>query len=118
MTLRLSAADWCFFRPGMDPATYYRDLRSYGYDAVEMVPDERFAAARDAGLEILNLAGPGMMEGLNRREHHAKLVPEIRAALQQASDNSGRRLRSALRIVPAATGRRYRHRLDLPTRFR
>ena len=47
-------------------------------DGVEMVPPERHTPARSAGLEILNTAGPGMQKGLNRRENHAELLPQIR----------------------------------------
>lgn len=85
--MKISAPDWCFFRPGMDPADYYAKVRSLGVGAVEMVPEERFAAAREAGLEILNLAGPGMAEGLNRTEHHAQLVPAIQEVIHQAAAN-------------------------------
>lgn len=86
--MKLSAPDWCFFRPGMEPADYYAQLRSLGIGAVEMVPEERFAAARSAGLEVLDLAGPGMAEGLNRSEHHDELVPAIQEVVQCASENS------------------------------
>ena len=87
MTLRLSAPDWCFFRPGMTPRDYYETLRGFGYEGVEMVDPARFADARAAGLEILNLGAPGMMEGLNREEHHAELLPGIREVMQTASEN-------------------------------
>jgi hydroxypyruvate isomerase len=83
--LKLSAPDWCFFRPGMDPSAYYARLREMGACAVEMVSEPRFAAARAEGLEILNLAGPGMMEGLNREANHAALIPEICAVVEQAA---------------------------------
>jgi len=88
MEVRLSAPDWCFFRPGMEPDHYYQTLRTHGYAAVEMVAAERFQAARSAGLEILDLAAPGMMKGLNRREHHAKLLPQIVETLQLASEHA------------------------------
>jgi hydroxypyruvate isomerase len=71
----------------MEAADYYARVRSLGIGAVEMVPEERFAPARDAGLEILNLAAPGMMEGLNRRENHDALVPEILSVARLASEN-------------------------------
>ena len=49
---RLSAADWCFFKQGMDPATYYGKLAEMGYSGVEMVAPERFGEAQSAGLTI------------------------------------------------------------------
>ncbi|MBA3708594.1 MAG: TIM barrel protein [Planctomycetes bacterium] len=82
---RFSAPDWCFFREGTDPAAYYRQLRALGITGVEMVDPVRRAAARAAGLEILNIAGPGMEVGLNRREHHADLVPRIEAVIDEAA---------------------------------
>lgn len=76
--MRLSAPDWCFWRDGSDPAAYYRALRDLGFTAVEMVHPDRWQAARDAGLELLNLSGPGKTVGLNRLGLHAELLPEIR----------------------------------------
>ncbi|MCL2423727.1 MAG: response regulator transcription factor, partial [Micrococcales bacterium] len=42
-------------------------------------------AARSAGLEIVTMTAPGMQKGLNRREHHAELVPQIQDAVAQAA---------------------------------
>jgi hypothetical protein len=85
--LKLSAPDWCFYKKEFDPPTYYRRVQESGYSAVEMVEPSRWAAAREAGLTILNLAGPGMTEGLNYRENHAALVPEISKAIETAQAN-------------------------------
>ncbi len=85
--MRLSAPDWCFFRDGVDPLAYYRGLRDLGISAVEMVHPSRWAAARAAGLAILNLSGPGKTVGLNRLGLHGELLPAIRreiATAQQA----------------------------------
>ena len=59
-TMKLSAPDWCFFPKGADPDAYYRKLKSMGYSGVEMVEPERWQSAKNAGLEIVNLSGPGM----------------------------------------------------------
>jgi len=84
--IRLSVPDWCFFgKADLPAADYYGRLREIGIDAVEMVDPARRAAARAAGLEVLNHAGPGMQEGLNRREHHAALVPAITEAIREAA---------------------------------
>jgi len=85
--LRQSAPDWCFYREGFDPAVYYRRLREIGFLGAEMVAPERWAAARAAGLEIVNLSAPGMTDGLNRRENHAKLIPQIGESIRLASAN-------------------------------
>lgn len=86
MTVRLSAPDWCFWRDGNDPAGYYRALRDLGFTGVEMVDPGRWQAARDAGLAILNLSGPGKTVGLNRLGLHAELLPEIRRQIAVAHD--------------------------------
>jgi len=83
--LRQSVPDWCFFRQQDDPRSYYRRLREIGYGGVEMVDPARQPAARAAGLEIVNLAAPGMQEGFNRLDRHATLLPRIRAAVSEAA---------------------------------
>ena len=85
--IKLSIPDWCFYPKLGDPAQYYETLASLGVQGVEMVDPARYALARAAGLEILNLSGPGMTKGLNRIENHAELLPQIRDALQHAHDN-------------------------------
>lgn len=85
--MKISVPDWCYY-PKLGPAAeYYRTLKRLGVDAVEMVDPVRYVLAREAGLDILNLAGPGMTEGLNRIEHHAVLLPQIRAAIRHAAEN-------------------------------
>ena len=86
--IKLSAPDWCFFgKAKLKPAAYYGRLRELGITAVEMVDPGRWDAARAAGLEILNLAAPGMEVGLNRLEHHPELLPKIRQAIETAGAN-------------------------------
>jgi hydroxypyruvate isomerase len=81
--IRLSAPDWCF-AGSLEPAAYYRMLADLGIDAAEMVAPERRAAARAAGLKLINLCAHPIERGLNRREHHADLVPAVRAAIREA----------------------------------
>ena len=83
--LKQCVPDWCAFKPGMDAAAYYAALKAIGYSGVEMVDPSRWAAARAAGLEIVTMTAPGMTKGLNRREHHAELVPQIQDAIAQAA---------------------------------
>ena len=87
MKITLSVPDWCFYPKLGDPVRYYETLKSLGVDGVEMVDPSRYTAARAAGLEILNLAGPGMARGLNRLEHHAELLPQLRDTFQHAHDH-------------------------------
>jgi hydroxypyruvate isomerase len=83
--IAISAPDWCFLKPGMDPARHYARLKELGYDAAEMVAPANRAAAEAAGLTVLNLSGPGMARGLNRLAHHAELLPQIRACIAEAA---------------------------------
>jgi hydroxypyruvate isomerase len=83
--LKLSAPDWCFYRDEYDPERYYAQLREIGYEAVEMVPPSRRAAAKKAGLKILNLPGPGMEKGLNDKANHPQLLPQLKQAIAEAA---------------------------------
>lgn len=85
--LKLSAAEWCFFQAGSDPADVYARLHRAGYTALEMVGEARWPIARAAGLQILNLAAPGMKDGLNQVANHVKLVPAIRDLIHKAGSN-------------------------------
>lgn len=85
MNLRYSLPDWCFLKPGMDAADYYRRVREAGYEAVEMVAPARRPLARAAGLHILNHPGPGMQQGLNNPANHALLIPQIERAIGEAA---------------------------------
>lgn len=85
--IKLSAPDWCFYPKLGDPDRYYETLKHLGFDGAEMVDPSRYAAARPAGLEIVTMSGPGMTRGLNRREHHAELIPQLRDAIQHVKDN-------------------------------
>lgn len=85
--IKLSAADWCFFKPGMDPAGYYGKLAEMGYSGVEMVAPERFAAAQAAGLAIVNLMSARLEKGLNHRENHEWLIPMCLEIIALAGEN-------------------------------
>jgi len=86
--IKLSAPDWCFFKQGMDPEEYYGRLAELGYAGAEMVAPERFAAAKAAGLELVNLATPDLDIGLNRIENHPKQIQQARDTIALAGDNA------------------------------
>ena len=86
--MKFSTADWCYYSKCKYPETYYNDLKANGFDGVEMVDQPRWQIARDAGLEMLNLSGPGMEKGLNRLEHHQELIPEISDCIALAGENN------------------------------
>lgn len=85
--IKLSAPDWCFYREEIGPGAYYEKLREIGYNGVEMVDPVRWPAARAAGLSILNIAAPGIDQGLCRKEHHDELLPRISDAIALAAQN-------------------------------
>ena len=83
--IKFSAADWCYVgRSGLVPEKYYSELRKIGCEAVEMTAPANMKAARDAGLKIIDMSGPGMTKGLNRLENHAELLPQIRESIASA----------------------------------
>jgi hydroxypyruvate isomerase len=82
--LKLSAADWCFCKPEIDPAKYYRHLKSVGVEGAEMVPAERFPLARAAGLKLLNTIGHSITEGFNRKDLHPGVIAKTREAISLA----------------------------------
>jgi hydroxypyruvate isomerase len=86
-TLKQSASEWCYFKDHYVPADYYRRIKDMGISGVEMVDPKRWKAARAAGLEVVNLVGPGMQRGLNHSEYHAEIVPGIKKAIAEARDN-------------------------------
>lgn len=82
--IRLSAPDWCFFKLGMNPAEYYRKLKEFGYEGVEMVAPEHQEIAMQTGLKIVNAAGPGMVEGMNKVTNQEKIITEILGLVENA----------------------------------
>ncbi len=86
--MKFSAADWAYYSKAKNQDSYYETLREIGYEGIEMVDPSRWEKARAAGLKILNLSGPGMEKGLNRKEHHAELLPKIKDAIATAGGNN------------------------------
>jgi len=72
--MKFSATDWSFQKECRDPERFFASLVQIGFDAIELIADAtRRKAARDAGLKVLNMAAPGMNEGLNYQE----IIPAI-----------------------------------------
>ena len=65
----------------------YRSARAVGYQAVEMAPPHRWAMAKEIGLRVLNIAGPGMQSGLNRLDNHPLLLTKIEKLIATAHEN-------------------------------
>ena len=57
-----------------------------GFVAIEMAPEDRWAAIRAAGLAIPIIGGHGTLtDGLNRRENHDRIEAELRASIRKAA---------------------------------
>jgi hydroxypyruvate isomerase len=85
--LRFSATEWSFFKDGFVAKDFYKRLVQIGIAAVEMTPEVRWTAATGAGLKLLNIAAPGMANGLNRLENHDALLPAISDMIIDAAEN-------------------------------
>lgn len=86
--LKLSAADWCYMKSGMDAKTYYTALKDLGYDSVEMAAIANYATIKKLGLTLLNAETPGSEGGgLSKLECHAKLIPAIEDIIRAAGAN-------------------------------
>ncbi len=85
--MMFSATDGSFIPRANDSGSYYDHLNDIGYDGVEMVNPLRWEKARAAGLQIVNMSGPGMTTGLTRRETHAELLPALRDVIATAGAN-------------------------------
>jgi len=85
--LRLSAAWWCLSRKGVEAEGVFARLAAAGYAAVEMAEEGDWAAARSVGLGLLNIAGPGMTEGMNDAEHCEVVIPQLLEKIELAAAN-------------------------------
>ena len=83
--MRQSVTDWAMLRTGIDPSRYYAFLAETGYAAENPQPENR-PLARAAGLEIINIAAPGMDWGLNLESEHERILPLIRKTIAAATD--------------------------------
>ena len=84
--IRQSIAWWCFVRGEMTPERLVRSAAEIGYDAVELVGQEHWQLVKDHGLAIASSNGHhSIEEGLNRREHHARIERELRANIELAA---------------------------------
>src|SRR5690348_4894504 len=80
--IRQSFAFGNFLRGGIPPERLFREAAQIGYAAVEMLGQEHWDAAREAGLRIAIIGGHGSLtDGLNKRENHARIEDELRAKI-------------------------------------
>ena len=82
--IRQSFSWWCVASQASDPEQFLRAAKQSGYEAVELIPQELWDAARAAGLVIAAEGAGRIDQGFNRRENHAGLEDEIRRKLELA----------------------------------
>jgi len=72
-------------KEGIAPETILKAAADIGYEACELVGEEYWPMARDAGLVIAAVGGhESIAEGLNRRENHARIQQEVREQIKKA----------------------------------
>jgi hydroxypyruvate isomerase len=83
--IRQSFSWWCFANKGLPPETLLAGAAKIGYDAVDLIDEEFWPAARRAGLAISAVNGHGTIaDGMNRRENAGRIAKEIHASLAKA----------------------------------
>lgn len=75
-----------FWRGDLMPERLFREAARIGYAAVEMLGQEHWDAAREAGLKIAIIGGHGSLtDGLNKRENHDRIEQELLARIDLAA---------------------------------
>jgi hydroxypyruvate isomerase len=84
-TLKQSVCWWCFAHTGMTPPQLLQTIADTGYQAVELIEPELWPLVKDYGLNIASTnGGLSIEQGLNRREHHARIEQTILATIREA----------------------------------
>ena len=82
---RQSVSWWCFVPKLLSPEQFVRAAAEIGYAAVELLPEAHWRLASDHGLEIAAIDGhASIVEGLNRRANHPRIVRELEAKIATA----------------------------------
>ncbi len=83
--VRQSVSWWCFQNRGVEDETLLRRIREIGYEAVELISQDRFEMARDQGLAIAShIAHKSITVGLNDPREHDRIEAEIDQSLALA----------------------------------
>jgi len=84
--LKQSFSWWCFENRGVPATRLLKEAAAMGYHGVDLLPEDLWDRAREAGLVIVNGSGPRPLEkGFNRRENHAWLQEELAKQLDLAA---------------------------------
>ena len=84
LNCKQSAPDWCFYDGELKPEEYYRKLKAVGYTGVEMLQPEHRLPAKQAGLQIINIAATGMQKGQNDPANHPQLIASTIKTIEEA----------------------------------
>lgn len=85
MSIRQSFCWWTFAGRGVADSALLQEAKAIGYDAVELIGEELFDEARDAGLQIAAHGGPQSIDrGWNDRGQHPRLESELDVCLTLA----------------------------------
>jgi hydroxypyruvate isomerase len=83
--IKQSFSWWCFANRGVEPKELLAKAKAIGYEAVELIGQEHWDTARDAGLVIASSGGHrGIENGLNNSADHTRIKDEILRALETA----------------------------------
>jgi hydroxypyruvate isomerase len=86
--IRQSFAFGNFRRGGVPPERLFHEAAQIGYAAVEMLGQEHWDAAREAGLRIAIIGGhASLTDGLNKRENHSRIEEELLDRIELAAKN-------------------------------
>lgn len=87
--MRQCFAWWSFsLDPAFDPHKLLQAAPETGVTGVEMLPQELWPVAREAGLSLVNINGhPRLEEGFNDPARHGALQDEVRRSIDLAAEN-------------------------------
>lgn len=76
--IKQSVSWWCLEQSGLAPEQLARMLVDIGYMGVDLVGQQHWPLLKEHGLRITAINGhQSITEGLNRREHHARIEKEL-----------------------------------------
>lgn len=82
---RQSVSWWCLVPNLLSAPHFLRGVADIGFDAVELLPEAHWADAHAHGLEIASINGhESILDGLNQRADHPRIVRELTATLTKA----------------------------------
>jgi hydroxypyruvate isomerase len=85
LAISRAVAWWCFVPDKLSPEQFVRAAAKAGYAALDLVPQAYWPLVTAHGLAISAIEGhASISQGLNRRDHHARIEQEIRARLALA----------------------------------